>query len=101
MPEFQPLLDLAVAKWPALTRALAVIGALRLLIKPLGGWLKSLVTRAAERASLSLDPEDDTIIERVLRSRAYRLAAFLLDLFASVKLPVAEDLFKPQPPSTP
>lgn len=94
----QSLLPFLPEPWRApLLTLVAGIGTARLLIKPIGAWLQSLITRAAEKASLSLDPEDDTIIEDVLRSRAYRLFAFLLDLFASVKLPVAEDLFRPNP----
>jgi hypothetical protein len=95
--ELAPLLDLLTAQFPGLVKLATAIGFARLLIKPVGQWLKGLITAAAERASLSLDREDDTIIESILHSRAYRLFAFLLDLFASVKLPAAEDLFKPKP----
>lgn len=92
------LFDLLPADWkPHVLFGLAVIGALRLLVKPVGLWLKGVITAAAEKASLSLDPDDDTIIERILHHRAYRIAAFLLDLFASVKLPAAADLFQPKP----
>lgn len=92
------IFQLLPADWkPAIMYALAWVGALRMLVKPLGNWLKGLITSAAERASLSLDREDDTVIEHILRARSYRLFAFLLDLFASVKLPAAEDLFKPKP----
>lgn len=92
------IFELLPAAWkPVVMYALAWIGALRLLIKPLGNWLKGVITAAAERASLTLDREDDTVIEYILRARSYRIFAFLLDLFASVKLPAAEDLFKPNP----
>lgn len=97
MSELAPLLDAAAAQWPWVSKILVAIGGARLLIKPFGQWLKELITRAAERASFSLDVEDDTVVEAILRARAYRVFAFLLDLFASVKLPAAEDLFKPNP----
>lgn len=91
------IFQLLPADWkPAIMYALAWMGALRLLIKPLGNWLKGLITAAAEKASMSIDQSDDTIIERILSAPAYRIFAFLLDLFASVKLPAAEDLFKPK-----
>lgn len=97
MIEAAPLTDLLAAQWPWVSKVAMTIGLLRLAIKPLGQWLKGIITAAAERASLSLDPDDDTVIEHIVRSRAYRIFAFLLDLFASVKLPAREDLFQPQP----
>lgn len=95
-----PLLNLLPDHWRSIALSvLTTIGILRLFIKPVGQWLKGLITRAAEQASLSLDPDDDTIIERALRSPFYRLFAFLLDLFASVKLPAAEELFQTKNPT--
>lgn len=85
---------------PLALSLIATIGLLRLLIKPFGAWLKAVITRAAEKASESLDPDDDTIIETILGSTAYRLFAFLLDLFASVKLPARQDLFAPKNSTT-
>ncbi len=96
MTDLQPILDLAAAQWPWLSKVLLAIGGARLVVKPGGAWLKDLITAAAERASITIDPEDDTWIEALLRTRAYRVIAFLLDLFVSVKLPAAGDLFAPK-----
>lgn len=97
MTDLQSIINLLPADWRApLLTLVACIGTARLLMKPIGSWLKSLITRAAEKASLSLDPDDETIIEDILTTRGYRAIAFLLDLFASVKLPAKEDLFKPK-----
>jgi len=102
MSELAQLIEYIPPSWktaivPALTSLCTFVGACRFFVKPFGNWLKAVSTRAAERASLSLDREDDTVIESILRTRAYRIFAFLLDLFASVKLPAAEDLFQPKP----
>lgn len=95
------LLNLLPSEWRPLALSLvATIGVLRIFIKPIGAWLKALITRAAERASESLDPDDDTIIETILGSAAYRVFAFLLDLFASVKLPARRELFAPKNSTT-
>lgn len=91
------ILNLLPEQWRApLLAVVATIGTLRLLLKPAGLWLKGVITRAVEKASLSLDPDDDTVIEDILETRTYRVAAFLLDLFTSVKLPAREDLFQPK-----
>lgn len=98
MTDLQSILNLLPSDWRApLLTLVACMGTARLLLKPAGAWLKGIITRAAEKASLSLDPDDDTIIEDILETRGYRVIAFLLDLFASVKLPAKEDLFKPNP----
>lgn len=95
------LLSLLPSEYRPLALSLvATIGVLRLLVKPIGAWLKAIITRAAEKASESLDPDDDTIIERILDTAAYRLFAFLLDLFASVKLPSRQELFAPKNSTT-
>lgn len=98
MIDLPSILNLLPADWRApLLTLVACVGTARLLMKPIGAWLKALITRAAEKASTSLDPDDDTLIEDLLETRGYRTFAFLLDLFASVKLPAREDLFKPKP----
>lgn len=92
------LLNLLPEHWRGVALSfIATIGVLRLFIKPVGEWLKGIITRAAEKASTSLDPDDDTVIEDILETRGYRVIAFLLDLFASVKLPARRDLFQPNP----
>lgn len=94
-PELQKLIaEQWPALWPMISKLLLFIGAARFLVKPFGLWLQRKITRAAEVASLSLDKDDDTIIEHALRSRPYKFFAFCLDWLASVKLPAADDLFK-------
>jgi hypothetical protein len=65
------------------------IGALRVALKPFGAQITSLLDRAIERARETDDTEDDQFILRVISSRWYRVLAFLLDLLASVKLPLS------------
>lgn len=85
--ETQSLTDLLAAQWPWVSRVAVFIGVARLLIKPVGTWLQGVLTDAITKASLSLDPTDDTFIEEILRSRWYRALRFLVDLGCSVKLP--------------
>lgn len=102
MSDLQPILNLLPSEWRGHVVALcAVIGMLRLLVKPFGEMLKRTITRAAETAISSANKDDDHWIIVVLEFPGYRLAAFLLDLVASVKLPHADDLFAPQPKPDP
>lgn len=88
------ILDLVPAAWRAnLFFVCSLVGVFRLCLKPVSNWVKDFITTAAERASLSADPDDDTWVEALLRARSYKVAAFLLDLFVSVKLPSAGELF--------
>lgn len=98
MNDLQPILDLLIKQWPWLIKLASGIGFARLAIKPIGAWLKDLITRAANNAISSSDTLDDHWIELLLACRPWRIFVFLLDLFASVKLPVAEDLFSKQTP---
>lgn len=99
MSELAPILDTLTAQFPWLVKLAAFIGFARLLIKPIGLGLRGLITRAYERAITTSDTNDDHWLESLIQSRPYAIFAFLLDLFASVKLPLAEDLWKPNPPT--
>ncbi len=98
MSDLQPILDLLPANAVAaltklITTFLTVLGAARLLVKPLAAIIKGFIIRAAERASLSADPVDDTWVEAFLASRPYRAFAFLFSLVSSDALPSAHELF--------
>lgn len=86
MNELQPLLELLEGKYGWLGSALAWMGALRLAAKFISNRLQSAMTRIVASKA---DPE---FLAVVLNNKGYRLAAFLVDLFASVKLPSAKDL---------
>lgn len=98
MTELPPaLLEQLLHKYPWLLALLSAIGTARIFLKPIGNWLKGLITRAAEKAIGTPTAWDDHWIEELTGWPIYRAFVFLLDLFVSVKLPVREDLFKQNP----
>ena len=98
MTELAPLLHSLQEKFPWLVPLATFIGFARILIKPAGNWIKDAITRAAQKALDSKSTWDDHWIELLTDCWPYRLFAFLLDLCASVKLPVLEDLKRNTPP---
>lgn len=70
----------AALKHPWIATALLVIGILRTINKPALALLWRFVRFTPWRG-------DDILLERVERSKSYRIALFLLDWLASIKLP--------------
>lgn len=62
---------------------LMIIGGLRIVVKPLMGILKSL-------AIYTPGKKDDEFVGRVEESKLYKGLVYLVDWFASVKLPGAK-----------
>ena len=86
MNELQPLIELLEGKYGWASTVLVWVGALRLTAKFVSNQLQTAMMRIVASKS---DPE---FLTMVLNNKGYRLAAFLVDLFASVKLPSAKDL---------
>ena len=86
MNELEPLIHLLEGKYGWLPGFITWVGALRLAAKFVSTHLQEAMTRIVQAKA---DPE---LLTAVLNNRAYRLTAFLIDLFASVKLPNAKDL---------
>jgi len=86
MNEIEPLMNLMAGKYGWLSGFITWVGALRLAGKFISRQLQIAMTRIVQAKA---DPE---LLSVVLNNRAYRLIAFLIDLFASVKLPNAKDL---------
>lgn len=86
MSELDPLLNLLAGQYGWLPELVAWVGALRLGAKFVSTRLQTAMTRIV---SSKADPE---FLAVVLNNKGYRLAAFLVDLFSSVKLPSAKDL---------
>ncbi len=67
MTELAPILDAILERLPALgpwiIKLATFVGFARLVIKPIGNWLKDLITRAANNAIASSDTLDDHWIE--------------------------------------
>lgn len=68
------------SKYPILLGIFAAMGLARAIFKPLFTFLHSI-------ADASPSQKDNQILEYVEGSKAYKAVQFVLDLFASVKLP--------------
>lgn len=75
----QPLIVDLAQQHPWLISALAVIASLRLVFKPIMSALALYVRSTPSTA-------DDALLDRVEHSRAYRIAAWLLDYLGSIKV---------------
>lgn len=82
----QSLLPWLLEKAPYLATILVWMGALRLILKPLFTFLHSAV-------EVIPGDVDNQILEKVEKSKTYAVISFVLDYFASIKLP--------QPPAPP
>lgn len=74
-----PLIQTAAIKYPAITSAIAVIGVLRLIFKPIMSVLHAY-TEATESKS---DDERLVVFEK---SKAFKAIIWLVDFFASYKI---------------
>lgn len=89
MNELQPLIELLEGKYGWISTVVVWVGALRLTAKFISAQLQAAMTRIV---AAKADPE---LLAVVLNNKTYRLAAFLVDLLASVKLPSAKDITQP------
>lgn len=90
MEQIQPLIHLLEGRFGWSPAVMAWMSALRLVLKPFNAKLQSKLTDLmAEDAK---DPESEHDWEVLLHKRWYRLTAFILDLFFSLKLPTHVDL---------
>jgi hypothetical protein len=95
MTEAQPIIDALIAHFPWIVKLATAMGFARLVVKPGALWLKSAITWLYERTITTSDTIDDHWLEKMVELPLYRWIAWLLDFLCSVKLPLAEDLFKP------
>ncbi len=90
----QPFIVGFAAKYPWLVTVLAVVATLRLVFKP-------IMSAAAVYVKSTASPDDDALLERVEHSRAFKVAAWLLDYLGSIKvgpqLAPVQPAPKPQP----
>lgn len=66
----------------------AIMGALRVVFKLVSGKLQTMMTALVNRVRETEDTSDDHLVDRIVHSTWYRVVAFLVDYFASVKLPM-------------
>lgn len=73
---FQSLAD----KYPVVVGILSVMGFLRAIFKPLFAFVRSI-------AAATETKKDDEFLDKVESSKVYSTISFILDWFASIKLP--------------
>ena len=76
----KPLLEGLLGKYGWLVQVVAIIGALRLFIKP-------LMSMAQAYVSLTPSVKDDEFLKKIQESSIYKMVSYLLDWFGSIKLP--------------
>lgn len=105
MNELDQMLKLLGGDHGTLAQILSWIATARVALKPFSAVLLSKLTAALASVAASEEQDDDQIVESVLRSRWYRIIAFTVDLFCSVKIPALKDFkalaVKPVFPPTP
>ena len=88
-----PWLDSIVTQYPWLSTVLIVIGAFRLVAKP-------LMSLAHSVAAYTTTTKDDVIVEKVEASWAWRAFCWLLDWTASVQIGTQRPTTQPADPIT-
>lgn len=76
----QQIIDL-LAQYPKVLAALALIGTLRLVFKPIMAALDQIVVATESK-------KDDEVLGKVKSSKIYKGFVFVVDYVASIKLPV-------------
>ncbi len=76
----KPMLEAAAGKYGVIVQVVAVIGAMRVVFKPIMAVVQSIV-------SVTPSPKDDEFLGKLMNHWSYKLVSFLLDWTASVKLP--------------
>lgn len=76
----KPMLEAAAGKFGVIVQIVAVIGALRVVFKPVMVLVQSIV-------SVTPTVKDDEFLAKFMGHWSYKLISFLLDWTASIKLP--------------
>ncbi len=78
----KPILEMAAGKYGVVAQVLGIMAMFRVVFKPLvalaGGWVQ-----------LTPSMKDNESLKKFMESKAYKFFAFLVDWFASLKLPKA------------
>lgn len=89
---FAPLYSLLSGHFGWLPTLIAWIGALRIPLKLVNGWLQGVLTQFVVRVQDSPETDDDAQLKKVLGALWYRFLAFTLDAVFSLKLPTTQSL---------
>jgi hypothetical protein len=75
-----PVFEALLGKFGILVQIVTVIGSLRLILKPTMTYLQGIVAMTPTK-------KDNEFLDMVLNSKVYKVVSFMLDWFASLKLP--------------
>jgi hypothetical protein len=76
----KPMLEAAAGSYGVVVQIISVIGVLRLVFKPVMSVVQAVI-------SLTPTLSDDQLLSKILGSKVYKIASYLLDWTASIKLP--------------
>lgn len=79
----KPFLESLAGKYGWLTQVLVIMASLRVVFKPLMGLADALVI-------VIPGTKDNEFLEKIKKSKAYGIIVWIVDFFASVKLPKAD-----------
>jgi hypothetical protein len=75
-----PVIEALLGKFGILVQIVTVIGSLRLILKPTMSYIQGIV-------ALTPTKKDNEFLDKVLASPIYKAVSYMLDWFASLKLP--------------
>lgn len=76
----KPLIEVYAGKLGVAVQIISIVGTLRLAIKPIMSVVEAVVMITPSKS-------DDLLPEKIKQSKAYKTVVFVLDWFASIKLP--------------
>ena len=75
----KPLIEALAGGYGVTVQIVAIVGALRLVMKPIMGAARAYVLTTPS-------PKDDAVLDKVEAHKAYKVAMYLLDYIASIKV---------------
>jgi hypothetical protein len=76
----KPMIEAYSGQLGGAIQVIAIIGSLRLIIKPIMGLIEAYV-------AITPSKTDDLLPAKIKENKAYKMLVYLLDWFASLKLP--------------
>ena len=76
----EPLLSVYAGKLGVVAQVITIVGSLRVFLKP-------VVSLARTYVDFTPSQKDNAALDKVLDSKAYKVASYVLDWFGSLKLP--------------
>lgn len=76
----KPLVEVYAGKLGVLVQIISIVGTLRLAVKPVMTLIETVVM-------ITPSESDNSLPDEIRASKAYKMVVFVLDWFASIKLP--------------